>query len=423
MNRIVETLEPLWWQTPRMVNGARGVKGSARSVQSATASPLKVLVAGNHAESLARVENSLTNELSATDTVIALSLSRMIDRAVQELPQRIVLLLDGGDRQGLDTLRELVDLGFEQILVIGPTDHAELILKVIQQGAYQYLGLDQINSELVPLLRRGGAAKQSEWQNAGQVISIVGTHGGCGASTCATNLALAMAREDSSVALIDLNLLRGDVAALLDLEAPHTIADLCQNAARMDRAMFDQCFVRHAGGIAALAAPRQIGQGGQVTPVGIRKVLNMAQMEFPFTLIDLPHTATDVERQVLLRSDRVLVVTLLDFTALRHTRRVLTYLQEIGIDETRIHLVVNRGNRPRELSRQEARRILERDARFWVPEDAKNVNYANNRGTPLVLTKPRSSAAKAIREIARELRGDAGSPVTSGGWFSSLMGR
>ena len=406
-----------------MVTGALNGSGAVRSVPSATSTPLKVLVAGNNAESLARVENRLTNELSATDTVVALALSQTIDRAVQELPQRIVLLLEGSDRGGLETLRELVDLGFEHILVIGPTDHADFILKVIQQGAYQYLGYDQVGSELIPLLKRGSAAVHGERQDAGQVISIVGTHGGCGASTCATNLALAMARGDSSVALIDLNLPRGDVAALLDLEAPHTIADLCQNAARMDRAMFEQSFARHEGGVAALAAPRQIGQDGQVTPVGIRKVLNMAQMEFPFTFIDLPHTASDVERQVLPRSDRVLVVTLLDFTALRHARRVLTYLQEIGIDDERIHLVVNRGNRPGELSRQEARRILEREARFWIPEDAKNVNYANNRGTPLVLMKPRSAAAKAIRDIARQLSGRVDSQVKPGGLRLPFAGR
>lgn len=370
---------------------------------------LTVLIAGENTEVVTRLEQILSNELPATARVQTTTLGRATDGVVQELPQRIVLVMDPEDARCLNTLRELRDLGIEHILAVGPSDQANLILSAIQQGAYQYLGIDQIDSELTRLLKQGSPAASVSRKNVGKVISVVGAQGGCGTSTCVTNLALAMAQKYQPIGLIDLDLQRGDVMALLDLETHHTIADLCRNASRLDRAMFDQCFARHEGGVMALAAPSGFDHASAVTPVGIRKILNMARMVFPFTFIDMPHNGTEAERQALLQSDNVLVVTILDFTALRHARRLLGYLQAIGVADDRVHLVINRGNRPQEMTTQDAKRILQRDARFWIPEDAKNVNHANNHGTPLVVVAPRTRAAKAISEMAYQLNGKSGS--------------
>ena len=58
-----------------------------------------------------------------------------------------------------------------------------------------------------------------------------------------------------AAALIDLKLETGDLAALLDLKPTYTLADLCQNVARMDRSMFERSLVRHASGVHLLAPP------------------------------------------------------------------------------------------------------------------------------------------------------------------------
>lgn len=386
--------------------GATGrVPIAATQARQSPDTAMTVLVAGNSDELVGRVKRSLVHELPATARVLSMGLVALVDRAVAELPRRIVLVLDSDDERGLAVLRELRDLGFRNIVAVGPEDDAHLILSSIQQGAFQFIGTDQIASELPRLVKQEGEARDQKLASAGKVISVLGTQGGTGASTCATNLALSLVRKYQSVALIDADLQRGDIAALLDLETKHSIADLCRNALRMDRAMFDQCFTQHKSGIAVLAAPKPFEHGGHVTPVGVRKLINMARMAFPFTIIDLPHTASESERQVLLHSDEVLVMTILDFTALRHARRVLVYLQEIGVGEESVRLVANRGNRPREMSPSEARKILQREFNYWIPEDAKNVNFANNHGTPVVEMAPKSRASKAIREMAYQLNG------------------
>lgn len=394
-----------WFGSPPRGTAAGRGRTAAAPARPSSVATMTVLVAGNRDDLVVRVKECLANDLPATARVLAMPLRQLVDRAVAELPQRIVLLLEPEDARGLATLRELKDLGFGNIVAVGPGDQAHLILNSIQQGAFQFVGTDQIASELPRLVKQGDGASDQSRASAGKVISVLGTQGGCGASTCATNLALTLAQKYQSVALIDLDLRRGDVAALLDLETRHSVADLCRNVARMDRAMFDQCFTRHESGVAALAAPRPFERGGQVTPVGVRKLLNMARMAFPFTLVDLPHTASESERQTLLHSDEVLVVTILDFTALRHARRVLAYLQGIGISDEAIRLVVNRKNRPQEMSLSEARRILQREFSFWIPEDAKHVNHANNHGTPVVAMAPKARVSKAIREMAFALNG------------------
>src|SRR5439155_66987 len=83
----------------------------------------------------------------------------------------------------------------------------------------------------------------------GRAIALLAPSGGSGSSTLAVNVAVSLAREHKSAALFDLKLQAGDLAALLDLKPNHTLADLCQNSARMDRAMFERSLVRHSSGV------------------------------------------------------------------------------------------------------------------------------------------------------------------------------
>ena len=70
----------------------------------------------------------------------------------------------------------------------------------------------------------------------GRLFTVLAGKGGVGKTVVATNLAVALARGDSQrVALLDLSLQFGDVAALLNIHSPRTIADLAAHDAVADR--------------------------------------------------------------------------------------------------------------------------------------------------------------------------------------------
>src|SRR5262249_6717966 len=142
-----------------------------------------------------------------------------------------------------------------RILAVGPAEDPKLILRALREGADQYLDEADLNAELQTALARFrlDTGNQAE---PGKLIALLAPSGGSGSSTMAATLAVLLAKEHKSCALFDLKLESGDLSALLDLKPTHTLDDLCANAARMDRVMFERTLVRHASGVHLLAPPR-----------------------------------------------------------------------------------------------------------------------------------------------------------------------
>src|SRR5260370_1015368 len=105
----------------------------------------------------------------------------------------------------------------------------------------------------------------------GRVVAVLAPSGGSGSSTLAVNVATVFAKQHQSALLVDLKLEAGDLAALLDLKPTHTLAELCQNAAQMDRVMFEHSLARHPSGVQLLAPPRTLADIQCVTPEGVRQ--------------------------------------------------------------------------------------------------------------------------------------------------------
>jgi pilus assembly protein CpaE len=96
-----------------------------------------------------------------------------------------------------------------------------------------------------------------------------------------------------------------------------------------------------------------------------------------------------------------LVVCRLDFTSLRNVRRILDHLAEADVPRNQIRLIVNRFGQPNELPVAEAEEALGDKVAFFVPDDARTINGANNTGVPAVLKSPSTKVAQAILLLAK----------------------
>jgi Flp pilus assembly CpaE family ATPase len=108
---------------------------------------------------------------------------------------------------------------------------------------------------------------------------------------------------------------------------------------------------------------------------------------------------------VLFRADAVLLVMRLDFTSIRLAKELLIFFDELQVEPQRVELVVGRYGRPKELQLAEVERTLGRKARFFIPDDCRRVNRANNRGIPVVLDKPRSTISRRLLNICQQVNG------------------
>ena len=105
-----------------------------------------------------------------------------------------------------------------------------------------------LESELEAALARIAHSKGS-LSSTGELLAVLAAAGGSGASTVAVNLSAVLAKQHQKCCLVDLHPGRGDLDGLLDVKPQFTLADLCLNQARLDRAMFEKTLTRHSGGI------------------------------------------------------------------------------------------------------------------------------------------------------------------------------
>jgi pilus assembly protein CpaE len=365
---------------------------------------MRIMVAGDNGPLAARIREDLKGTTLISADLQVLSLEEAVDRVVQFRPEVVVLTLSPSPEQALAALREIRAMLPAHVLAVGPATDPRLILRTLREGACQYLDeIESIDEVAVVLKRLSFESPQQLVQ--GRLITVLGPSGGNGASTVAANVAAVLARKYERCALFDLKLETGDLATLLNVEPKHTLADFCRNMERMDQVMFEQCFAVHSTGVRLLAPPARYAEVDDVTPRGVRKALSMARSLFPFVVVDLDHSYRSVHAQALYQAEVVLLVMQFDFTSLRQTRRVLNYLEEVGVGRNRIQLVANRYRRPKELGVGEVEDALGMEVRHFIPDDPKNVNFANNKGVPVVLERPRAKSARIMTQIAASVNG------------------
>ncbi len=381
---------------------------------------LRILIASDDEQTGQRLCELLERHALECPASRVVSLDVAADRASRLIPELILFVLSDDPMPGLKALRETQrTLSNAHILAVGPATDAKLVLKALHVGAAEYLDLAMLESELANSLIRWKTRQQqsTKRQASGRVLAVLAPSGGCGGSTLAVNLSTVLAyvgtlttKAHGECGLIDLNLAAGDLEAMLNLKPLHGLGELCDRIERMDQTMFEQFLVKHASGVHLLAAPRELNDIEKVTGKVIRRVLAMARVRFPYTVIDVAN-AFDIEQvEALWQADTILVVMRLDYTSLRNTRRALDNLVDLGIGLERVRLVVNGYRQAKQLRLSEVEKALDMKVLECVPNDPSRVNRSINKGIPVVLHSPRAPFSKSIMDLAAAVNGHHGEP-------------
>lgn len=316
----------------------------------------------------------------------------------------VVVVLAPDPERALTVVKDLHAASTGSILVVGPAADPRLVLRSLRSGASDFVDEADLDGELTAALARfrKGAGKQGE---SARIIAVLGPSGGSGSSTLAVNVATTLASKEKPALLVDLKLQNGDLAALLDLKPAHTLAELCQNADRLDRTMFEGSLARHESGVHLLAPPRWFADIGYVTPDGVRQMLNLARTLFPYVVIDMDHSFAPEQIQALRQVDHIILVLRLDFTSMRNAQRTLEYLDQLGVGRDKVRVVVNRYGQAKEIPADRAAEALGVKIEHYIPDDPRTVNRANNNGVPVVIESPTARVSKAITTLAASVNG------------------
>jgi pilus assembly protein CpaE len=332
-------------------------------------------------------------------------------------PDLIAVVLSLDPERGFEVLRRLRRGTSRMLLAVGPASDSRLILQALNCGADHFLADDDLELGLDGVLTRV-AGKEAVAAPHGRFLAVLSCSGGCGASTLAVNIATALAREHGQCGLVDLKPGRGDLPALLDLRPQFHLADICRNLSRLDRAMFEKMVVRHASGVHLLGAPPSFGDARAVTPPGVSAALTMARRLYGQVVADLEDCFHEEQVTALRQATGILLVARLDFTALRNTRRVLDHLTQLGLSREIVRIVINHHGQPGELPVAQAEEALGEKLRYFIAEDPRTFNAANNTGIPVILKYPKTKIAQTIAELAKfaveRRRGERGAALVPG---------
>ena len=362
---------------------------------------MEIFITGDNEAIMDRVRDVATREGYRCPVSNVFSLNRAPMRFAESQPELTIVVLSPDPELAWQCLELAHPTDWGRIVVVGPVSDGRLVVQALRTGIHDYVDDANLEADLRTAL---GRLKQrspaATTQTQGKIIACVPASGGCGASTIAVNVATALARENKRAALVDLRLEAGDLAPLLDLKPVHTLADLCESPSQVDRNLLEQTLVKHSSGIHLLAAPRHFREIASVTPGGVRQALLTASSMFDNVVADLGHPADEVQAEAVRLADIVLLVFRPDFTSLRNARRILEHLSELGVERDCVRMIANRCGQPREISSDKAAQVLGVETLFFIPEDLKAVNLANNSGVPVLLDSPSARVSKSLLSLA-----------------------
>ena len=311
-------------------------------------------------------------------------------------------LSESGDPlNDINALAEVCEPG-TVVIAAGQVNDVRLYRDLIASGIQDYL-LKPLNPDV---LREAFATAQA-LLNAPKVIEIgeerphcsvavIGTRGGCGASTLSTSLAwLASEKSGRTTALLDLDVHFGTAALALDLEPGRGLTDAIENPSRIDGLFIERAMVKATDRLSILSAEAPINAPIISDGAAFYQLQEEMRNAFECTITDLPRSMLINHPHLVSDVQAVVVVAELTLAAARDTIRILSWLKS-NTPQIPVFVVGNKvhGGSLLEISRKDFEGSIERKVDFAIAFDQKLAAQAAKVG------KPFSDAGKGSKTVA-----------------------
>jgi septum site-determining protein MinD len=236
------------------------------------------------------------------------------------------------------------------------------------------------------------------------VITITSGKGGVGKTTATANLGIALAMLSQRVVTIDADIgLRNlDVVMGLENRIVYDLVDAVEGHCRLRQALIRD---KRLSELYLLPAA-QTRDKTAVSPEQMVELCDQLRPDFDFILVDSPAGIERGYRNAVAPSDRVIIITTPEVSAVRDADRIVGLVE--ADEKGPPILIINRLNpemvrRGQMLSTEDVVELLAIDLLGIVPED-KEIVIATNQGVPIALDG-KSPAGQAFRNIAGRLLG------------------
>ena len=316
------------------------------------------------------------------------------------------------------------------VLVAAPS--SELLQGALRVGVRDVVSPVATPNELAVAFDRAARAAERLTRRAEQasapprrfrVITVLSPKGGSGKTTVATNLSVGMAAAmPGQVALVDLDVQFGDVAAALQLSPERGLGDVAAASGDVTATMVKVFLAPHASGVFALCAPDSPEEGDAVGHEDGARAVRLLTDEFTAVVVDTAAGLHEHALAAIEASTDLLLVCTTDVASVRSLRKELETLDRLGLTGPRRHFVLNRADAKVGLNVADIEQAVGMAPVVTLPS-SRAVPLSMNVGSPILITEPRSPVARQLQKLVdrfvEPLAGDESEaplpPATGGG--------
>lgn len=355
-----------------------------------------------------------------------------IESAQKLKPDVIVMDINMPDMDGItatEAIRKKVP--YIQIVVLSVQNDANYMRKAMLAGARDFLTKPPMIDELTAAIRRAGDLAHEEklkqtpifqpnamtgplspqmmmrmpQMTMGKIICVYSPKGGAGCTTVATNLSVGLKTQDNKVAIVDANLLYGNVAVFLNEHGKNSILDLVDRANDLDPEIIEDVMVENKlTGLHMMPAPKDPDLNDVHKGEPVSKVLSYLRQIFNYIIIDTTSYLTEVVQACLDSADYIVLLTTQDIPSIKTTNQFLTLADASGISREKILFVMNRYDKRIAISPERVGESLKQPVLVAIPFEERIITSAMNRGVPFMVDNKAAPAGKAIISLIEVIR-------------------
>ena len=354
-----------------------------------------------------------------------------IELAQQLKPDVMVMDINMPDMDGIsatETIRKKVP--FIQVIILSVQNDPNYMRRAMLAGARDFLSKPPLIDDLITAVRRAGDFASEEKSKfvvapfqtngapatmplgmvlpnppSGKIIVVYSPKGGVGTTTIATNLATILKTGENKVALVDTNLLFGDVAVFFNEHTRNTFLELLDHSDELDPEIIEDVMaVNQKTGIHIMTAPKQpeFADGGKGE--SISRILTYMRQLYTYIIVDSSTYLTELVQTCLDIADLIILVTTQDIPSIKNSHQFLSLADASGIERERILFVMNRYDRRVSITPERVGDTLKQTIKVTVPFEDRIISNAVNRGVPFVLENKNLLAVKAMYALADQVK-------------------
>jgi pilus assembly protein CpaE len=336
----------------------------------------------------------------------------------------VIIDVDSDPDYAFALVESLCASGRTYVMAYSANADMKRAVKFMRAGVREFFTLPLDAAEVSAALTRASMhraapprTESQEDKKTGKLFVFLGTKGGCGVTTLASNFALALAQEsDSSTLLMDLGLPLGDVAINLGIVTEYSIATALENPSRVDPNLLSTLVAKHNSGLSVLPAPTEMTEI-KVTKEAVDKLLMVTREIYDFVVVDAGSRIDLMDSALFEASATIYLVTQVGISEMRTANRMI--VKYFAQRDENLQIIINRYKTGDAVfDETQITKALTRPSQWKIPDDYAAARRTRETASPMVMTD--SEISREIRLMAKTAAGLLAEKSSKKGFFSFL---